>query len=160
MVPLATHCHTHYHLHPFHFVLFKFKDLVTKQHPTNTHTHTHAHTYTHTHHSSMYFDEAGDLAHEFYCEERRRTRSGKVSWHMRKIVDHLRPQVVSPVLYSILWYTVVYCSILWCTVVYCGSLVPRPRPAFRRLQYRKAGRAWYLFSNEHDVIGKWRKFSE
>ena len=29
-----------------------------------------------------------------------------------------------------------------------GSLVPRPRPAFRRLQYRKAGRAWYLFSRE------------
>ena len=40
------------------------------------------------------------------------------------------------------------------------SLVPRPRPAFRRLQYGKAWRAWYLFSREHDVIGKWRKFSE
>ena len=40
------------------------------------------------------------------------------------------------------------------------SLVPRPRPAFRCLQYGKAGRAWYLFSREHDVIGKWRKFSE
>ena len=24
----------------------------------------------------------------------------------------------------------------------------------------KAGRAWYLFSLEHDIIGKWRKFSE
>ena len=35
------------------------------------------------------------------------------------------------------------------------SLVPRPRPAFRRLQYGKAWRAWYLFSREHDVIGKW-----
>ena len=33
------------------------------------------------------------------------------------------------------------------------SLVPRPHPAFRRLQYGKAGRAWYLFSHEHDVIG-------
>ena len=41
-----------------------------------------------------------------------------------------------------------------------GSLVPRPRPAFRRLQYGKAWRAWYLFSREHDVIGKWRKVSE
>ena len=40
------------------------------------------------------------------------------------------------------------------------SLVPRPRPAFRRLQYGKAWRAWYLFSREHDVIGKWRKVSE
>ena len=40
------------------------------------------------------------------------------------------------------------------------SLVPRPRPAFRRLQYGKAWRAWYLFSREHDVIGKWRKISE
>ena len=41
-----------------------------------------------------------------------------------------------------------------------GSLVPRPRPAFRRLQYGKAGRAWYLFSREHDVIGKWRNFQK
>ena len=40
------------------------------------------------------------------------------------------------------------------------SLVPRPRPAFRCLQYRKVWRAWYLFSREHDVIGKWQKFSE
>ena len=86
-----------------------------------THTHTHTHIHTHTH-SSMYFDEDGDLAHEFYCEERRRTRSGKVSWHMRKIVDHLRPQVPSLVLYSVLWYTVVYCGILWYTVVYCVTL--------------------------------------
>ena len=29
-----------------------------------------------------------------------------------------------------------------------ASLVPRPRPAFRRLQYGKTGRAWYLFSRE------------
>ena len=40
------------------------------------------------------------------------------------------------------------------------SLVPRPRPAFRRLQYGKTGRAWYLFSREHDVIGKLQKFAE
>ena len=40
------------------------------------------------------------------------------------------------------------------------SLIPRPRPAFRRLQYGKAGRAWYLFSHEHDVIGKLQKFAE
>ena len=40
------------------------------------------------------------------------------------------------------------------------SLVPRPRPAFRRLQYGKVGRAWYLFSREHDVITKLRKFAE
>ena len=40
------------------------------------------------------------------------------------------------------------------------SLIPRPRPAFRRLQYGKAGRAWYPFLCEHDVIGKWQKFSE
>jgi len=30
------------------------------------------------------------------------------------------------------------------------SLIPRPRPAFHHLQYRKAGRAWYLFSRKHD----------
>ena len=41
-----------------------------------------------------------------------------------------------------------------------GSFVPRPRPAFCRLQYRKAMGAWYLFSPEHDAIGKWRKFAE
>ena len=33
-----------------------------------------------------------------------------------------------------------------------SSLVPRPRPAFRRLHFGKARRAWYLFSIEHDVI--------
>ena len=41
-----------------------------------------------------------------------------------------------------------------------GSLVPRPRPAFCCLQYVKVGRAWYLFSREHDVIDKWQKNSE
>ena len=41
-----------------------------------------------------------------------------------------------------------------------NSLVPRPRPDFRHLQYGKAGRAWYLFSREHDVISKLRKFAE
>ena len=35
---------------------------------------------------------------------------------------------------------------------------PVPRPAFRRLQYGKAGRAWYIFSREHDVIEKWQNF--
>ena len=43
---------------------------------------------------------------------------------------------------------------------YIHSLVTRPRPSFRRLQYRKAGRAWYLFSHEHDVISKLQKFAE
>ena len=32
------------------------------------------------------------------------------------------------------------------------SLVPRPHPAFRRLQYGKVGRARYLFSHDHDII--------
>ena len=41
-----------------------------------------------------------------------------------------------------------------------SSLVPRPCPAFRCFQYGKAGRAWYLFSCEHDGIGKWQKFSD
>ena len=40
------------------------------------------------------------------------------------------------------------------------SLVPRPQPAFRCLQQGKVWRAWHLFSCEHDIIGKWRKFSE
>ena len=33
---------------------------------------------------------------------------------------------------------------------------PVPRPAFRRLQYRKAGRTWYISSREHDIINKWQ----
>ena len=37
---------------------------------------------------------------------------------------------------------------------------PVPRPAFHRLQYGKAGRAWYISSHEHDVIDKWQKISE
>ena len=37
-----------------------------------------------------------------------------------------------------------------------ASLVPSP--AFRRLQYSKAGRAWYIFPREHDVIEKWQNF--
>ena len=36
---------------------------------------------------------------------------------------------------------------------------PVPCPAFRRLQYGKAGRAWYIFSHEHDNR-KMAKFSE
>ena len=33
-----------------------------------------------------------------------------------------------------------------------SSLAPRPRPAFRRLQYGKAGRAWYLFSENNKIF--------
>ena len=40
------------------------------------------------------------------------------------------------------------------------SLVPRPHPAFRRFQYCKVGRAYCLFSCEHDVIRKWQIFAE
>ena len=35
---------------------------------------------------------------------------------------------------------------------------PVPCLAFHRLQYGKAGRAWYIFSREHDVIEKWQNF--
>ena len=31
------------------------------------------------------------------------------------------------------------------TRLFHSSLVPRPHPAFRHLQYGKAGRAWYIF---------------
>ena len=41
-----------------------------------------------------------------------------------------------------------------------GSLIPKLRSAFHRLQYRKAGRAWYLFSHEYDIIVKWPKFQK
>jgi len=40
------------------------------------------------------------------------------------------------------------------------SLAPRPHPALCRLQYGKAGRAWYLFSREHDVISKWQRMKK
>ena len=40
------------------------------------------------------------------------------------------------------------------------SLVPRPCPAFHRLQYGKVGRAWYVSSREHYVIDKWPNSSE
>ena len=36
------------------------------------------------------------------------------------------------------------------------SLIHRP-PAFCHLQYGKAGRTYYIFSREHDVIDKWQK---
>ena len=42
---------------------------------------------------SMYFDEDGDLAHEFYQEERVTSPSGVVRWRMKKIFDRLSPQV-------------------------------------------------------------------
>jgi len=86
VVPCLPHLHT---THPY----------------THTHTHARTHTHTHTHTpvpSSMYFDEDGDLAHEFYCEERVETRLGEVIWSMRKIVDHLRPQVSSAA-YNWVW---------------------------------------------------------
>ena len=35
--------------------------------------------------SSMYFDEDGDLAHEFYTEQRVQVKSGVVRWVMRKV---------------------------------------------------------------------------
>ena len=40
------------------------------------------------------------------------------------------------------------------TCLPASSIVSRPRPAFCHLQYVKVGRAWYLFSHEHDVIDK------
>ena len=43
-----------------------------------------------------------------------------------------------------------------CSVVLTSF--PVPRRAFRRLQYGKAGRAWYISSCEHDVIDKWQTF--
>ena len=44
--------------------------------------------------SSMYFDEDGDLAHEFYNEQRVEVKSGVVRWVMRKVSSaHLTPQV-------------------------------------------------------------------
>lgn len=52
--------------------------------------------------SSMFFDEDGDLAHEFY-EETIVTKNGKKKAKLRKIQKNLTPQVSS--LYHLLFYT-------------------------------------------------------
>ena len=42
----------------------------------------------------MFFDEDGDLAHEFYTEQRVEVKAGVVRWVMRKVSSaHLTPQV-------------------------------------------------------------------
>ena len=42
----------------------------------------------------MYFDEDGDLAHEFYTEQRVKVKAGVVKWVMRKVsTSELTPQV-------------------------------------------------------------------
>lgn len=42
----------------------------------------------------MYFDEDGDLAHEFYTEQRVQVKAGVIRWVMRKVTsDKLIPQV-------------------------------------------------------------------
>ena len=47
--------------------------------------------------SSMYFDEDGDLAHEFYVEQRVQVKAGVVRWVMRKVSpSNLTPQVRTP----------------------------------------------------------------
>ena len=47
--------------------------------------------------SSMYFDEDGDLAHEFYVEQRVQIKAGVVRWVMRKVSpSNLTPQVRTP----------------------------------------------------------------
>jgi hypothetical protein len=41
----------------------------------------------------MFFDEDGDLAHEFYTEQRVEVKAGVVRWVMRKVSSaHLTPQ--------------------------------------------------------------------
>ena len=51
-------------------------------------------------------------------------------------------------------------SCIFYTEQRASTLVPRPHPAFHRLYYRNAGRAWYLLSREHDILSKWQNFSE
>lgn len=44
--------------------------------------------------SSMFFDEDGDLAHEFYEECRTKSEQGSVRWTMRRLLHNgIRPQV-------------------------------------------------------------------
>ena len=71
-------------------------------------------------------------------------------------IDPLTPNALMSTLRPLLRLSKLKYRTLWGK----PSLVPRPRPAFRRLQYGKAGRAWYLFSHEYDVISKLRKFAE
>ena len=47
------------------------------------------------------------------------------------------------------------CSNFYCVRRSCLASFLVTRPAFCRLHYGKAGRAWYISSREHDVIDKW-----
>ena len=47
-----------------------------------------------------------------------------------------------------------------CQVLVCIASFPGPTQLICCLQYRKVGRAWYLFSCEHDIIRKWRNFQK
>ena len=71
-------------------------------------------------------------------------------------IDPLTPNALMSTLRPLLRLSKLKYRTLWGK----PSLVPRPHPAFHRLQYGKAGRAWYLFSHEYDVISKLRKFAE
>ena len=43
----------------------------------------------------------------------------------------------------------------------CGiALIPGPSQLSITCNTKKLGRAWYLFSSEHNVIRKWRKFAK
>lgn len=42
----------------------------------------------------MFFDEDGDLAHEFYQEEMVVNSAGVVRWAMKRVFRNLRPQVL------------------------------------------------------------------
>ena len=56
----------------------------------------------------MFFDEDGDLAHEFYTEQRVEVKAGVVRWVMRKVSSaHLTPQV----------------SLSLCSVVSCYGVI-------------------------------------
>ena len=77
-------------------------------------------------------------------------------------VEHNRKQYFNDVKGIRPEYSRSWCALRICTQTsHCGilfplsSLIPRPCPAFRCFQYGKVGRAWHLFSHEHDVIRKW-----
>ena len=57
-----------------------------------------------------------------------------------------------------LWAEIFQLNGQWLHIQSRIASFPVPRPAFRCLQYGKAGRAWYIFSREHDVIEKWQNF--
>ena len=87
-------------------------------------------------------------------------------WPLSETSENVMSNEAPPATYCLLvWWTVI--DQLWSTKIVIGrawalhvaEVGSFPGPTQLSIQYSKAGRAWYLFSREHDVIKKGRKFA-